>query len=63
MEGKKTIYWPLFTIIYNKVNIQLDDVLTLQSSFSGLLDQNANTEKIDPTSKEWVRVKEKHAGN
>ena len=58
LKEYKTIYWPLFTIIYNKVNIQLDDILILQSYFSGW-----NTEKIDPTSKEWVRVKKKHAGH
>ena len=50
-------------IIYNKVNIQLDDILKLQSYFSGSLNHNPNTEKIDPTSKEWVRVKKKHAGH
>ena len=59
----KTIYWPLFTIIYNKVNIQLDDILILQSYFSGSLNQSPNTEKIDPTSKEWDRVKKKHASH
>lgn len=63
LKEYKTIYWPLFTIIYNKVNIQLDDILILRSYFSGSLNQNANTEKIDPTNKEWVRVKKKHAGH
>ena len=63
LKEYKTIYWPLFTIIYNKVNIQLDDILKLQSYFSGSLNHNPNTEKIDPTSKEWVRVKKKHAGH
>ena len=57
----KTIYWPLFTSIYNKVNnIQLNNILiTTKLLFflasAELVTQNA--EKIEPSCKEWIGVK------
>lgn len=60
----KTIYWPLFTSIYNKVNnIQLDNIDYKVTVFPGFCwTSNSNTEKTEPTGQEWTGVKKKHAG-
>ena len=57
----KTIYWPLFTSIYNKVNnIQLNNILITTKLLFFLASAELvtqNTEKVEPSCKEWIGVK------
>ena len=61
LKKYKTIYWPLLTSIYNKLNnIQLNNILITTKllfflSSAELVTQN--TEKIEPSCKEWIGVK------
>ena len=57
----KTIYWPLFTSIYNKVNnIQLNNILITTKLLFFLASAELvtqNNEKIESSCKEWIGVK------
>ena len=57
----KTIYWPLFTSICNKVNnIQLNNILITTKLLFFLASAELvtqNTEKVEPSCKEWIGVK------